>query len=148
MQCLAKKKVFWLQNGRLFPTLTYCCSFQLLQLLVCLKCLEQVLLFTASAATPTPDLTPVHSKHYSALGRRLVQRLLASHLKCLYHSLRSTAPVRLVGACLRLLTAMVIQGADSAKEVQLVFNLSYKPLQTFFSKATPISDTISVGKLK
>lgn len=69
-----------------------------------------------------------------------MHRLLSNNLKCVYHSLRSTVPVRLVGACLRLLTAMAMQGVDSAKEILQAFNFGYKPLGTFSSRTTPISD--------
>ena len=124
------------------------------QLLVCFQCLEQVLLFTAAPPTsgenPTtsssgeapPTVTPTSSlivKQYHTIGHRLVQKLLAQHLKCFYHSLMSSLPMKLVGACLRLLAAMVMQGADSAREVQLVFNFSYKPLAVLVNKTTPIS---------
>ena len=59
-------------------------------------------------------------------------------MKCIYHSLRSVVPVRLVAACLRLLVVMVMQGSDSAKELQLVFNFGYKPLAIFANRNTPI----------
>lgn len=65
-------------------------------------------------------------------------------MRCVYHTLLSTQPMKLVQSSLRLLTAMVMQGAESAKQVQLVFNFAYKPLETFFNRTTPISDLYTV----
>lgn len=112
-----------------------------MQLLLCFSCLEQVLLLTA--ALPT-SATPTVMKQLCTSGRRLVQRLISSHMKSVYHCLLSAVPARLTGACLRLLAAMVMQGADSAREVQLVFNFGYKPLGTFPGKTTPTSDSSTV----
>ena len=39
--------------------------------------------------------------------------------------------MRLVASCLRLLTAMVAQGPNAAREVQRMFNFGYKPLEVF-----------------
>lgn len=49
-------------------------------------------------------------------------------MRPIYSSLATTNPNVLIVACLRLLTAMVAQGNQSARETQLVFNFSYKPL--------------------
>jgi hypothetical protein len=111
------------------------------QLLLCFKCLEQVLLYTSD---PPTSAMPTAARFHHTLGHRLTQRILANHMKCIYHSLLSTQPMNLVQSCLRLLATMVVQGADSARQVQQVFNFSYKPLQVFFGRTTPISDPHTV----
>ncbi len=134
---------------------------------MCFQCLEQILLFTAAPppATPISDGDPptavpaseeqevpamptscLTAKQYHTIGHRLVQKLLCNHLKSFYHSLMSSLPMKLVGACLRLLAAMVMQGADSAREIQLVFNFSYKPLVSLVNKTTPISIPVCAPK--
>lgn len=111
------------------------------QVILCFKCLEQVLLFTAA---PPTSATPAAVKHYCTSGHRLVQRLLSGHMRCVYHALLSTQPMRVVLSCFRLLAAMVLQGSASARMVLQGFNCSYKPLETFFGKTLPISDPQTV----
>ena len=91
------------------------------QLLLCFQCLEQVLLFTAS--------TDGHQCINSSAGSKLVQSILRNHMRPVYSSLVTTAPMMLIAACLKLLTAMVTQGPRSAREVQQTFNFGYKPLE-------------------
>ena len=51
---------------------------------------------------------------------------------------------KLVGACLKLLVAMVMQGVESARELQSVFNFGYKPLSVFVNR----NNTIEVCHFK
>ncbi len=90
------------------------------QVLLCFQCLEQILLFTASPPTP-------HTLSHSP-GTGLVQAILKDHMRPIYSSLATANPNKLIAACVRVLTAMVAQGNQSARDVQLVFNFGYKPL--------------------
>lgn len=121
----------------------FCFHFLSFQLLLCFKCLEPVLLFTSAPPT-TATPTPTAIKQFRTTGHRLVQRLLTHHTRPIYRSLLSTQPTKLAQSCLRLLAAMVMQGLDSARQVQQVFNFGYKPLQAFFGKTTPICDPRTV----
>ena len=96
------------------------------QLLLCFHCLEQVLLYTAS---PSSSNLPSTSTLSHSPGTRLVQTILKNHMRPIYSSLLTAGPNKLIAACLHLLAAMVTQGLVSAREVQLVFNFGYKPLQ-------------------
>ena len=68
------------------------------------------------------------AKLYSSAGAKLVAAILSNHMRCVYTSLQSTQPVRLVASCLKLLTAMVLQGPRVARDIQQNFNFTYKPL--------------------
>lgn len=59
-------------------------------------------------------------------------------MRPVYSSLVSVAPHKLTAASLRLLAAMVAQGPASAREVQLVFNFSYKPVGLLPNKTSKI----------
>ena len=96
------------------------------QLLLCFECLENILLHTASleASTQSDSGTGMGSSP----GRNLVGTILRDHMRPIYSSLMTTCPMKLVGACLRLLTAMVMQSTHTARDVQKNFNFAYKPL--------------------
>ena len=108
------------------------------QLLVCFQCLEQVLLFTASPSLPADSASPDSNKssamHYTSVGLKLVATILSSHMRCIYSCLQTTQPMRLVASCLKLLTAMVLQGPSTARDIQQSFNFGYKPLQLLPSR--------------
>jgi hypothetical protein len=109
-----------------------------LQLLLCFQCLEQVLLFTASPSLPvTVDSTtsPASSaSHYVSVGSMLVSTILTSHMRCIYSCLQTSQPMRLVASCLKLLTAMVLQGPGTARDIQQSFNFGYRPLEVLPSR--------------
>lgn len=93
-----------------------------------------MLLFTASPSLPAADSTSPGSarasaNHYASVGSRLVSTILTSHMRCIYSCLQTTQPMRLVASCLKLLTAMVLQGPATAKDIQQSFNFGYKPLE-------------------
>ena len=54
----------------------------------------------------------------------------------------TSVPMRLVAACLRALVAMVMQGTESARELQQVFNFGYKPLEVFPNRTNPVQASI------
>lgn len=91
------------------------------------------MLYTASVESD-PVLTSV--------GLQLTQNMLSTHMRTIYSSLVTTAPARLIGTCLGLLSAMVTQGPAAAKEVLLGFNFGYKPLSFLLSK----TDRIKVSR--
>ncbi|CAI8045559.1 Nucleolar pre-ribosomal-associated protein 1, partial [Geodia barretti] len=74
-------------------------------------------------------------------GHKLVGAILRDHMRPLYSALMTSCPMRLVGACLRLLTAMVMQGHTAARDVQQTFNFAYKPLLVFPNRTNRIKGT-------
>ena len=96
-------------------------------MLLCFECLESILLHTASLQ--------FQSDSGSGMGpspsHKLVGAILRDHMRPLYSALMTSCPMKLVAACLRLLTAMVMQGHTAARDVQQTFNFSYKPLIVF-----------------
>ena len=109
-----------------------------LQLQVCFQCLEQLLLWTASPSLPTTvDSTAssaTSAKHYASVGTTVVSTILTSHMRCIYSCLQTSQPMRLVASCLKLLTAMVLQGPGTARDIQQSFNFGYKPLEVLPSR--------------
>ena len=67
--------------------------------------LEDILLFTAD------------DEHYVTMGSRLATALLESHMTSINYSLSPNKPAVLVAAALKLLTAIVMQGRNTAIEV-------------------------------
>ena len=61
--------------------------------------------------------------------QRLVHNLLQLHMHPVYSSLTSGKPDRLTAAALQLLTAAVMQGPSVSRDLQLLFNFSYKPVR-------------------
>ena len=92
-------------------------------MLLCFECLESVLLHTASTT---------QSETGSGMGRSpghmLAGVVLRNHMRPLYSALMTSSPMKLVAACLRLLTAMVMQGHTAARDVLQHFNFAYKSL--------------------
>lgn len=103
--------------------------FILLQLLLCFECLESVLLHTASLDSSVQSESSTGTG--PSLGLKLVSAILHDHMRPIYSSLMTSCPMKLVAACLRLLTAMVLQGHQAARDVQQIFNFGYKPLIVF-----------------
>jgi len=103
------------------------------QLLVVMKALTSILQHLCASS---PDMA--RAKLLQEVGRRVVMGMLTSHLKSIYHCLRTVVPSKLIGACLRFLTAMVMQGAEPARKLMMEFNFSYKPLGIFVNKNAPI----------
>ena len=101
----------------------------LFQLLLCFECLENILLHTASLHSSSQSDTGTGMG--PSPGHKLVSVLLGDHMRPLYSSLMVSCPMKLVAACLRLLTAMVMQGQHTARDVQQNFNFAYKPLIVF-----------------
>lgn len=89
----------------------------------CLEILESVLLFTA-------DATQLSSR----VGMWIVQQVLQGHMKTLYTCLNPGNPPDVIKAALRLLTAMVTQGASAAREVQRSFDFTLKSLGSLTNK--------------
>ena len=129
------------------------CTCMHLQLLVCFQCLEQLLLFTASPSLPTTAdsaASPASSaKHYASVGSTLVSTILTNHMRCIYSCLQTSQPMRLVASCLKLLTAMVLQGPGTARDIQQSFNFGYKPLEVLPSRThlLPVSLYVSLQLL-
>ncbi len=114
------------------------------QLLLCFELLEEMLLFTASNETSVSSF-PTSTVPYHIIGVKLTQTLTVDHLRVFYSSLMTSVPMRLVAACLRVLVAMVMQGTESARELQQVFNFGYKPLEVFPNRTNPIQASIGSG---
>ena len=93
-------------------------------MLLCFECLESILLHAASQSQSDSGMGP-------SPGHKLVGVILRDHMRPLYSALMTSCPMRLVAACLRLLTAMVMQGHTAARDVQQSFNFAYKPLIVF-----------------
>ena len=100
-----------------------------MQLLLCFKCLEAILLHTASleSAAQSDSGTGMGP----SAGHQLVGAILRDHMRPIYSSLMASCPMKLVASGLRLLTAMVLQGRLAARDVQQGFNFGYKPLIVF-----------------
>ena len=98
-------------------------------MLLCLECLENILLYTASLEALSQSDTG--SGMGLSPGHKLVGTILRDHMRPIYSSLMTSCPMKLVAACLRLLTAMVLQGHHSARDVQQNFNFTYKSLVVF-----------------
>lgn len=99
-----------------------------------LRALTAVLLYTSS---PHEDAS--RARLLTEVGEKVVTTILADHTSSLYHCLRTVVPSKLIGACLRFLAAMVMQGVESAKKLQSTFNFAYKPLTIFVNKSAPIA---------
>ena len=93
-----------------------------------LEVLEFVLLFIAENE---------QQYAYRSSGMQIVRQVLQSHMKFVYHCLNPAAPASLTMTMLRLLTAMVTQGAVAAREVQMTFDFSLKALQSLPKKQDP-----------
>ena len=90
------------------------------QILLCFRLLEEVLLFTASSGGQ------LHST-----GTVLVQRLLQQNMRVVYAGLAGgpSNSAKLASATLKLLTTMVTQNAGCARDVLAVFDFSCKPME-------------------
>ena len=64
----------------------------------------------------------------------IVQRVLQSHLSLLYSCLNPANPPQVIKSALKLLTAMVTQGASAAREVQRSFDFTLKSLSSLPNK--------------
>ncbi|XP_059824654.1 nucleolar pre-ribosomal-associated protein 1 [Hypanus sabinus] len=80
------------------------------------QALEAILLRTAS------DLT-----HFSSVGMNIVKKVLYSYMKVIYSALFSASP-RCAKACLHLLSAMVSQGPEAARNFFSHFDFNNKLL--------------------
>ncbi|XP_042543241.1 nucleolar pre-ribosomal-associated protein 1 [Dipodomys spectabilis] len=83
---------------------------------------EAILLRTAS------DLS-----HFQVVGANIVKKLLNNHMKLICESLYASG-YRMARACLDLLTAMVTQGPEAARDVCSHFDLNKKPLYALVTK--------------
>ena len=90
------------------------------QILLCFRLLEEILLFTASSGGQ------LHSA-----GSTLVQRLLQQSMRVVYTGLAGgpSNSAKLASTTLKLLTAMVAQNVGCARDVLAVFDFSCKPLE-------------------
>ena len=112
-----------------------------IQLLLCFSCLEKILLHTTS----TPSSSSSSSKFDHTIGRKLVQSLLASHMRPVYFSITSYAPNGLTAAALQLLTAMVAQGPRAARDVQVAFNFNFKPVGLLAHRTAALHVSVLLG---
>ncbi|NXN37943.1 NPA1P protein, partial [Rhinoptilus africanus] len=92
------------------------------EMLLIFQALEAILLRTAS------DLS-----HFSVVGVNIVKKLIHSHMKLIYAALYSENP-RMNQVCLTLLSAMVAQGPDSARDVYSHFDFNNKFLPGLLKK--------------
>ncbi|XP_055965198.1 nucleolar pre-ribosomal-associated protein 1 [Sorex fumeus] len=92
------------------------------EMLLVFQALEAILLRTAS------DLAHLHMA-----GTGIVKKLLNSHMKLLCEALYASG-YRMARACLNLLTAMVAQGAEAARDVSSLFDLNKKTLYGLVTK--------------
>ncbi|KAM4888753.1 nucleolar pre-ribosomal-associated protein 1 [Thomomys bottae] len=83
---------------------------------------EAILLRTAS------DLS-----HFQVVGTNIVKKLLNNHMKLICESLYASG-YRMARACLDLMTAMVTQGSEAARDVCSHFDLNKKPLYALVTK--------------
>ena len=104
----------------------------LIQVLLGFLCLEPVLLFTASQPSDS------NFAKERSVGQRLVHQLMESHTKHLHSSLTTSRPDKLTASTLRLLTAMVMQGPSTAREVAAWFNFAYKPVDLLANRTDKI----------
>ncbi|XP_050188089.1 nucleolar pre-ribosomal-associated protein 1 [Myiozetetes cayanensis] len=92
------------------------------EMLLIFQALEAILLRTAS------DLS-----HFSVVGMNIVKKLIHSYMKLVYAALYSENH-RLSRGCLTLLSAMVAQGPDSARDVYSHFDFNNKYLPGLLKK--------------
>ncbi|KAM6291490.1 nucleolar pre-ribosomal-associated protein 1 [Porphyrio hochstetteri] len=92
------------------------------QMLLIFQALEAILLRTAS------DLS-----HFSVVGMNIVKKLIHSYMRLVYAALYSEN-YRLSRVCLTLLSAMVAQGPDSARDVYSHFDFNNKFLPGLLKK--------------
>ncbi|KAM7034097.1 nucleolar pre-ribosomal-associated protein 1-like [Acridotheres tristis] len=91
-------------------------------MLLIFQALEAILLRTAS------DLS-----HFSVVGMNIVQKLIRSYMKLIYAALYSEN-CKMSRGCLTLLSAMVAQGPDSARDVYSHFDFTNKYLPGLLKK--------------
>ncbi|XP_009955891.1 PREDICTED: nucleolar pre-ribosomal-associated protein 1 [Leptosomus discolor] len=92
------------------------------EMLLIFQALEAILLRTAS------DLS-----HFSVVGMNVVKKLIHSYMRLVYAALYSENH-RMSRACLTLLSAMVAQGPDSARDVYSHFDFNNKFLPGLLKK--------------
>ncbi|XP_051464954.1 nucleolar pre-ribosomal-associated protein 1 isoform X2 [Apus apus] len=92
------------------------------QMLLIFQALEAILLRTAS------DLS-----HFSVVGMNIVKKLIHSYMRLVYAALYSEN-LRMSRGCLTLLSAMVAQGPDSARDVYSHFDFNNKFLPGLLKK--------------
>ncbi|XP_027271372.1 nucleolar pre-ribosomal-associated protein 1 isoform X3 [Cricetulus griseus] len=92
------------------------------EMLLIFQVFEAILLRTAS------DLA-----HFHVVGSNVVKKLLNNHMKLLCESLYASG-YRLARACLDLMTAMVTQGPEAARDMCSCFDLNKKALYTLVTK--------------
>ncbi|NXW05576.1 NPA1P protein, partial [Fregetta grallaria] len=92
------------------------------EMLLIFQALEAILLRTAS------DLS-----HFSVVGMNIVKKLIHSYMRLVYAALYSENH-RVSRACLTLLSAMVAQGPDSARDVYSHFDFNNKFLPGLLKK--------------
>ncbi|NXX80858.1 NPA1P protein, partial [Urocolius indicus] len=92
------------------------------EMLLIFQALEAILLRTAS------DLS-----HFSVVGMNIVKKLIHSYMRLVYAALYSENH-RMSRACLTLLSAMVAQGPDSARDVYSHFDFNNKFLPGLLKK--------------
>nr|XP_033805810.1 nucleolar pre-ribosomal-associated protein 1 isoform X2 [Geotrypetes seraphini] len=92
------------------------------ELLLIFQALEAILLRIAS------DLS-----HFSVVGMNIVKKLINSHMKLIYTSLYAES-YRTSRICLNLMSAMVTQGPDAARDIFSRFDFNNKFLPTLVKK--------------
>ncbi|XP_053164399.1 nucleolar pre-ribosomal-associated protein 1 isoform X2 [Hemicordylus capensis] len=92
------------------------------EVLLIFQALESILLRTAS------DLT-----HFGVVGMNIVKKLINSYMRLIYAALYSESH-RMSRLCLTLLSAMVTQGPDAARDVFSHFDFSNKSLPSLVKK--------------
>ncbi|XP_010288772.1 PREDICTED: nucleolar pre-ribosomal-associated protein 1-like [Phaethon lepturus] len=92
------------------------------EMLLIFQALEAILLRTAS------DLS-----HFSVVGMNIVKKLIHSYMRLVYAALYSENH-RMSRVCLTLLSAMVAQGPDSARDVCSHFDFNNKFLPGLLKK--------------
>ncbi|XP_050811957.1 nucleolar pre-ribosomal-associated protein 1 isoform X2 [Gopherus flavomarginatus] len=92
------------------------------EMLLIFQALEAILLRTAS------DLC-----HFSVVGMNIVKKLINSYMRLIYAALYSESH-RMTRVCLTLLSAMVAQGPDSARDVYSHFDFNNKFLPGLVKK--------------
>ncbi|XP_070606470.1 nucleolar pre-ribosomal-associated protein 1 [Erythrolamprus reginae] len=92
------------------------------EMLLIFQALENILLRTAS------DLS-----HFRVVGMNIVKKLINSYMKLIYAALYSET-YRLSRLCLTLLSAMVTQGSDAARDVYSHFDFNNKFLPNLVKK--------------
>nr|XP_006126118.2 nucleolar pre-ribosomal-associated protein 1 [Pelodiscus sinensis] len=92
------------------------------EMLLIFQTLEAILLRTAS------DLS-----HFSVVGMNIVKKLINNYMKLIYAALYSESH-RMARVCLTMLSAMVAQGPDSARDVYSHFDFNHKFLPGLVKK--------------